>query len=77
MMLRVRRYIEEDSTALWAIFFNTVRHVNIQDYSQDQVNAWAPEAFDTEVWKTKMKALNPFVAELDGIIVGYTDLQGG
>jgi putative acetyltransferase len=53
MMLRVRRYIEEDSTALWAIFFNTVRHVNIQDYSQDQVNAWAPEAFDAEVWKTK------------------------
>lgn len=57
------------------MFFHTVRQINIRDYSTEQVEAWAPDNFDSEVWKKKICALNPFVAEIDGEIVGYTDLQ--
>ena len=74
-MVRIRNYQESDAKALWEIFFYTVRNVNIRDYSQEQVEAWAPSGFDFALWQKRMDRLKPFVAELDGHIVGYTDLQ--
>ncbi|GLR74487.1 GNAT family N-acetyltransferase [Aliivibrio sifiae] len=74
-MLKIRDYVEDDAYALWEIFFNTVRNVNINDYSKEQVIAWAPSDFDFTVWRNRMGKLSPFIAELDGVIVGYTDLQ--
>ncbi|MBJ6907397.1 GNAT family N-acetyltransferase, partial [Vibrio cholerae] len=40
-----------------------------------QVEAWAPDDFSSEIWQRKMNLLSPFVAEIDGKIVGYSDLQ--
>ncbi|MET2855123.1 GNAT family N-acetyltransferase [Vibrio owensii] len=74
-MIKIRQYVEADAQALWDIHYHTIRNINIRDYTQEQVVAWAPERFDLAVWKKRMKGLSPFVAELDGIIVGYTDLQ--
>lgn len=74
-MIKIRKYKESDARALWAIFYHTIRNVNIRDYSQAQVEAWAPDNFDPEVWQRKMNSIAPFVAEIDGDIVGYTDLQ--
>ncbi len=67
--------MEVDAKALWDIHFYTIRNINIRDYSQEQVEAWAPEYLDLSLWKNRMKVLSPFVAEIDGVIVGYTDLQ--
>ncbi|EGQ9819154.1 GNAT family N-acetyltransferase [Vibrio parahaemolyticus] len=74
-MIKIRKYEESDACDLWELFYHTVRNVNIRDYSQAQVEAWAPDEFDPEIWLQKMAPLSPFVAELDGEIVGYTDLQ--
>ena len=74
-MVKIRPYHAIDADALWPLFFNTVRLVNVRDYSKEQVEAWAPECFDLSVWRNKMKDLQPFVAEWDGVIVGYCDLQ--
>jgi putative acetyltransferase len=71
----IREYKPEDATHLWDLFFNTIRNVNIQHYSQTQVEAWAPSDFSMEVWRSKMDKIRPFVAELEGVVVGYTDLQ--
>ncbi|WP_260601208.1 GNAT family N-acetyltransferase [Vibrio cholerae] len=57
------------------MFYHTVRNVNLRDYSQAQVEAWAPDDFSSEIWQRKMNLLSPFVAEIDGKIVGYSDLQ--
>ncbi|CDT82542.1 putative Acyl-CoA N-acyltransferase [Vibrio coralliirubri] len=74
-MVRIRNYRASDDQALWEIFFHTVRNVNVRDYSQQQVEAWAPSSFDFALWQKRMNGLQPFVAELDGCVVGYTDLQ--
>jgi putative acetyltransferase len=74
-MIEIRKYQESDALDLWAIFYHTVRNVNLRDYSQAQVEAWAPDDFSSEIWKRKMNLLSPFVAEIDGKIVGYSDLQ--
>ncbi|QOQ70987.1 hypothetical protein [Photobacterium damselae] len=42
-MLTIRPYQEQDAEHLWSLLFNTIRSVNIRDYSQEQVKAWAQE----------------------------------
>jgi putative acetyltransferase len=74
-VVRIRNYQTSDSKALWEIYFYTVRNINVRDYSQEQVEAWAPSDFDSELWQKCMHRIQPFVAELDGRVVGYTDLQ--
>ena len=74
-MIVIRDYLERDAEALWTLFFNTIHNINCRDYSQAQVEAWAPDSYDSEYWPKRMNGLSPFVAEIDGVIVGYTDLQ--
>lgn len=74
-MITIRKYEESDSRALWYIFYHTIRNVNIRDYSQAQVTAWAPDELDPKIWQRKMNLISPFVAEIEGEIVGYTDIQ--
>ena len=74
-MLNIRKYTEEDAQATWELFFNTVRNINRQDYNEQQLQAWAPESMDLFIWNKRMMDVEPFVAEVDGITVGYADLQ--
>ena len=74
-MITIRKYVQQDAQATWLLFFNTVRKVNIQDYSQLQVEAWAPDSMDMFIWNKRMTDIEPFIAEKDGTIVGYADLQ--
>lgn len=75
MVVRIRNYQPNDNKALWEIYFHTVRNINVRDYSQEQVEAWAPSNFDSELWQKCLHRIQPFVAEFDGRVVGYTDLQ--
>ncbi|ENK2108635.1 GNAT family N-acetyltransferase [Vibrio alginolyticus] len=74
-MIIVRDYRESDASELWKVFYNTVHRINIRDYSEAQVNAWAPDSFSADVWQQKMNSISPFIAEVDGQIVGYAALQ--
>ena len=74
-MFIIRKFQKGDELYLREIFFNTIRNVNIKDYSPLQVQAWAPENYDTSIWYERIKAIEPFIAILDGEIVGYADIQ--
>ena len=74
-MLSIRQYQQGDELALREIFFNTIRNVNIKDYSASQVQAWAPDIYDKSVWCERVNSINPFVAVLGDEIVGYADVQ--
>lgn len=71
-MIKIRKYNASDARDLWAIFYHTIRNVNSRDYTQAQVEAWAPDNVSPEVWQRKMNATSPFIAEIGGEIVGYT-----
>ncbi|WP_447470148.1 GNAT family N-acetyltransferase [Vibrio harveyi] len=60
---------------LKSLGYNRVRNVNRRDYNEQQLKVWAPDEFDSEIWLQKMMDIQPFVAELDGVIVGYSDVQ--
>jgi putative acetyltransferase len=74
-MLTIRKFQHGDESELRDIFFNTVRKVNSKDYSEVQVNAWAPVEYDQAAWQQRIRAINPFVAMLNSDIVGYADIQ--
>ena len=71
----IRRYKRGEEKRLWEIFFNTIHKINIRDYNQAQIFAWAPPDLDNEIWKSKIESINPYVAVNDECIVGYADLQ--
>jgi putative acetyltransferase len=70
-----RKFRQGDERELWELFFNTIRNVNIQDYSKAQVSAWAPVDLDINFITQKFREIDPFVAIREGKIVGYADIQ--
>ena len=73
----IRSYRPGDTEELIALFRDTVRHVNLGDYTQAQVVAWAPDEIDTASWAERQARNETFVAERDGEIAGYAELQDG
>ena len=75
MAMLIRKYQPGEEDALWQLRYDTVRKVSIQDYSLEQVQAWAPEQVDQQRWRRKIEAIEPYVCVHEEIIVGYADLQ--
>lgn len=71
----VREYKLSDTEQIMKLFYNTVHEINIQDYTHEQINAWAPENMDYEVWHKRLQAKLPYIAEDNGEIVGFGELE--
>jgi putative acetyltransferase len=46
-----------------------------KNYTNEQLEFWAPEIYDEMEWSERITGIRPFVARLNGKIVGYADLQ--
>jgi len=74
-MVTIENYNSKMAAELWQVYFTSIRMVCINDYSEEQIQAWAPEPFDLNLFKEKMDKINPFIALLKGKVIGYADLQ--
>lgn len=74
--VRIRYYGAEDAAAIAHLFYETVRSVNRADYSQEQVEAWAPEVPEPEAWHARLYGRRTLVAEQGGEVVGFAELEG-
>src|SRR5688572_10948166 len=74
-VLLIRRHKDGEESALFDVYHSAVHLIASRDYTPEQVQAWAPADLDPILWKTTIRNINPFVAELNGSIVGYADLQ--
>jgi putative acetyltransferase len=76
MNIIIREYLIEDAQALVNIYYNTIHQVNIKDYSEAQVDAWASSAsLDVESWKKKWENLKPFVGIVNDQVVGFAEFE--
>jgi putative acetyltransferase len=72
---KIRDYWAGDATEIVQLFYETVRSVNRVDYSDEQVEAWAPEVPDREEWHARMASRRTIVAEQEGEVVGFVELE--
>ena len=71
----LRAYRSADCPALAELFYQTVHQVNIRDYTQAQVDAWATGQVDLERWDRELREHRTVVAWEDGLIVGFGDMD--
>lgn len=76
-MITVRKYKESDAPAIANIYYNTIHTVNIRDYTEEQVNAWAPydSVQDYSGWQEKLAKIQPFVATINDTVVGFAEFE--
>ncbi|MGE0350097.1 GNAT family N-acetyltransferase [Hydrogenophaga sp.] len=75
MNATIRPFCIGEEAALYRVHHGAVHRVASRDYTPEQLSAWAPPEPDHEAWTIKMRTLRPFVAEVDGLIAGYADVQ--
>ncbi len=74
--VNIRPYKKSDCSDLAKIYYNTIHSINIKDYNEEQVNAWAPESsLGTDGWIRKWENLPPWVAVINDQIVGFTEFE--
>ena len=72
----IRQYIPDDAQQLANIFYYTIHNINIQDYTEDQINAWAPSSsLKVTGWMKKWETIKPLIALMDNKIVGFTEFE--
>lgn len=71
----VRDYREGDAEPICQLFFETVRSVNLRNYSPEQVRAWAPKTPDPASWHERMSGRHTLVADEGGEVVGFAELE--
>lgn len=74
-MTVVRDYEAGDAEPICRLFYETVRAVNLGDYSPEQVRAWAPGVPDPDAWHGRMSGRHTLVAEDEGGVAGFAELE--
>lgn len=78
--MRIRRFHPGDLNKIITLFRGAVRSVNLGDYDEFQVEAWAPDDIDPGPWLKRMTRNTTFVAVDDGdgdddVPIGFTELK--
>ena len=75
MTITLRRYESRDAAATLDIFYRAVHVTAASSYSPEQIAVWAPENIDVESWGRKQLTRNGVVAEVDGEVAGFSDVD--
>ncbi|GAB4345482.1 MAG: GNAT family N-acetyltransferase [Leptolyngbyaceae cyanobacterium] len=74
-MIKIRLFEAQDIEQIARLFHDTVREVNIHNYSSDQVRAWAPDDIHFRNWMEVCSTRYTYVADDAGVIVGFGELE--
>ncbi len=74
-IMHIRRFQIGDEAALFEVFHSAIHRIAARDYTPEQLQAWAPADMNRDLWRDRMRGIRPFVAEIDGRIAGYADVQ--
>ena len=73
--MSIRPYRPEDCEALARLFYDAVHTVNAKDYTKAQLDVWATGNVDLEAWDRSLTAHFTLVAEENGVITGFGDMD--
>lgn len=73
--MHIRNFHPGDESALRTVFYSSVHDLARRHYTAEQLEVWAPRQYDAAQWGERMRGNRPFIAEVDGCIAGFADLQ--
>lgn len=73
--MQIRLFSPPDIEQIARLFHETVREVNVRDYSAAQVKAWAPDDVFFNDWLNHCSTRSTFVADDWGTIAGFGQLE--
>lgn len=73
-MMQIRLFEPQDAEQIALLFHETVRQINLQDYSQEQVIAWSPDDIYFRNWEKICSSRFTYVAQADKIL-GFGELE--
>lgn len=71
----IREYRPSDCRELAELFYNTVHTVNAEDYTKEQLDAWATGHVDLKKWNQSLQEHFSIVAIDNSIIAGFGDID--
>lgn len=71
----IRKYRESDCEKTAELFYHTVHTINKKDYTETQLNAWAPKKMDLARWNQSFQETYSLVAVRGGILVGFGNID--
>lgn len=80
MSFVIRKFEDADTKQIAALFYDTIHSINLQDYTQEQAEAWAPQLSGIEQeervkrFAQSLGECISYVADNDGIIIGFADI---
>ena len=72
--MEIRAYTPADCQRTAALFYDTVHAVACRDYSQEQLDAWAPEDRDLTAWDQSFQGHFALVAVEGEALLGFGDI---
>lgn len=69
--MKTRLYMPEDLDAVLQLFYENVHTVCTNDYTEEQLDAWAPKDPDIYRWEASLNKNHTLVVEDDGQIIGF------
>lgn len=73
--MQIREFRTGDEPFLFRVYYSAIHQIARRDYTEEQVDAWAPADLDPTHWAARIQGIKPFVVELGTEIVGYADVQ--
>ena len=73
-MLTIRKFDISDAQEVQELFYSTVHAINIRDYTEEQINLWAPANGSPQKWVEKSQESIAYVALLERKIVGFANI---
>lgn len=74
--MKIRQYNPSDCESITRLFYNTVHTANAVDYTEEQLAVWATGKEDVVAWNKRFLASYTLVAEANGQIVGFGNIDG-
>lgn len=73
-MIELKHFQASDVDAVVSLFTETVHAVNAQDYSESQLDAWAPQDPDRAAWTRRLEGQYTQLAWQEGELLGFGSL---
>jgi len=73
--MEIRRYKRGEEGAVWNVYSAATRVSVARDYHADLIERWAPRDPDMSNWARRLEQKNPFVAVVEGEIVGMAEIE--